>query len=201
MAERIDSTGRQFGSYVVERMVWRPFEKTLAVVRCVSCGRRTRFRASHLRSGRVRQCCALAGRVFGFLEVLVSVPNVPSGTRHLPSGHSAFRARCRACGREVIVERRRLMAPRHPKLHCGCRSKVVLPSAPASSTAPPVDVRAVPAAPTVPLKTTSAQAALDREADVLRPFAVTAGSRVREPDDVDYGRALLLDDVANNEEY
>lgn len=51
----------------------------------------------------------------------------------------------------------------------------------------------------VPECVTGAQEALDRETAVLRPFGVTSASRVHEPDDVDFGRAILLDDVPEEE--
>jgi hypothetical protein len=42
-----------------------------------------------------------------------------------------------------------------------------------------------------------AQEALDREANFLRPFAVTEASRRHYPDDDHSGRALTLDDFPN----
>lgn len=201
MPARIDSTGQQFGSWLVEHTVRRPYEKALVQVRCVSCGRRASFRASRLRAGRVRQCCALRGQVFGDLEVLASAPNVPSRARHLPKGYTAVRCRCRGCGREVIVATARLTAPHDPKRNCGCLSRFLLPSAPLDSTPPAVDAAAVSAAPDVPLRTTTAQQALDAEFLTARPFgAATAASRRHDADDDTFGRAITCDDVPDFQE-
>lgn len=53
----------------------------------------------------------------------------------------------------------------------------------------------------VPERTTSAQQALDREADLLRSFGVTAASRRHDSYDDNHGRALTLDDFPEHEEY
>jgi hypothetical protein len=47
----------------------------------------------------------------------------------------------------------------------------------------------------LPERTTGAQAALDRETDMLRPFGVSASSRRHDVDDKFFGRAITGDDV------
>jgi hypothetical protein len=54
--------------------------------------------------------------------------------------------------------------------------------------------------PDEPLRTTGSQAALDHEADVLRPFGVTSASRLHADEEFNDGRAVTLDDFPNHED-
>jgi hypothetical protein len=131
-------------------------------------------RIDHLRRGKAQSCgCAwrrdLRGQRIGDLLVLEQAENIPVGQVWL----TAWLCQCK-CGRRVIVGTHRLVAPRHPATHCGCRR--LLPAAPETM---------VEEAPLPSRKPTTAGEALRRFHDTTSPLgAVRVVARsVEETDD------------------
>jgi hypothetical protein len=175
-------------------------EKAMVEAECTICGGVHIRSATSLRRGRSKSCCGgrrdLHGHRSGDLVVLSRAPNRPATGGH-PSGHTAWRCRCDACGREVVVSTYQLIWTTHPRTDCGCRR--LLPAAPPQPRAA-IDTTVVgklanETGDEVPLKQTSSQQALDAFTDTLRPFTVSAGSRQRHGADDGSGRAVTLDDL------
>ena len=177
-----DLTGAVYGRLVVlgpRRRV--PFAKRYWACRC-ACGNRTDVRDDHLMQGHTKSCgCGarrnLRGVQIGQLQIIRAAPNIPSLSRALPKGHTAWVCSC-ACGRHIIVSTANLTRTR-PTSHCGCLG-----------LKPEVTMDRACEAPTPPAgRATSAGEALRQFHDAYSPLGAVRVWRAP-TDDEDTSRAL-----------
>lgn len=140
--------------------------------------------AGVVRERRLNRRRNLRGLKSGKLTVLrMAAANVPSRSRYLRAGHTAWVCRCE-CGRDVVVTTNNLIRKTNPTHHCGCEHlRPVVEPRPAIASAPP--------ASTLPVAehTTSAQEALRRFHDEHSPLGpVRRICRPVDEDDESIGR-------------